>query len=44
MRGNSRWVTNSPSSSTTIQARSQAKPVGVNSASVMGTPAQDLTG
>ena len=44
MRGSSRWVTNSPSSSTTIQARSYNKPVSVSSASVSEMPAHDLTG
>ena len=44
MRGSSRWVTNSPCASTTIQARSHSRPVGVSSACSSGTPAQDLTG
>ena len=44
MRGNSRWVTNSPCASTTIQARSKSRPVSVSSASGSSTPAQDLTG
>ncbi len=44
MRGSSRWLTNSPSLSTTIQARSNSRPVSISRDSSSATPAQDLTG
>ena len=44
MRGHSRWVSISPCSSTTIQARSNSSPVSTSSASGSSRPAQDLIG
>ena len=44
MRGSCRCVTNSPSSSTTIQARSNSRPVSVSSASGSSTPGARLDG
>ena len=44
MQGSSRWVTNWPAKSTTIQARSNSSPVSISRLSVSATPPQDLMG